>query len=34
VLGIDINEKMASKYPISAINRNPVRKKDGTIIMS
>jgi mannonate dehydratase len=33
-LGIDINEKMAAKYPIGVANRNAVRKKDGTVIRS
>lgn len=33
-LGIDINEKMAAKYPITVNNRNAVRKKDGTVIRS
>jgi len=33
-INININEKLAAKYPVSATNRNPVRQKDGTIIIS
>jgi mannonate dehydratase len=32
--GMDINEKMAAKYPVIISNRLPVRKKDGTVIRS
>lgn len=29
-LGVDINEKLAAKYPITAGNWNPIRRRDGT----